>query len=144
MFITEITERAIISAMGGLNVTFRAGRVDDDDAAPTERKKYPCMTIIASSSKATTESLFSQVVCAVTLTTHYTDDPKRTVLAGLEDEFRTILDVGIKAQWDAIAAAAGETRYYKGLTEIDGGPVELFDSKEQSITTTMKIHTCGS
>ena len=150
MWIAEIAERSIMQSMAGLDVTMRASRVDNDESAPTERKKYPSMVIIASGgSRDTLESLFDEVPCAVTIVTHYEDDPKRTVLAGLEDEFRKILDVGIDAStvrtaFNAIALAAGETRYFKGLTEIDGGPVELVDNKEQSITTMMKFRVCGS
>ena len=163
MWISEIAERAIWSAMSGLDVTFRTlptmsgldvtfrlSRVDDDETAQTERKKYPCMVIVAEGgSKDTTEALFDTVPVAVTISTHYTDDPKRTVLAGLEDEFRTILDAKIatstvRTAFNAVALAASSTRYSKGITEISGGPIELTDNKEQSILTTFKLNVCGA
>lgn len=150
MWISEIAERAILVSMAGLDVTMRASRVDDDEYAPTERKKYPSMVIVASGgSRDTIESLFDEVPCAVTITTHYECDPKRTLLASLEDEFRKILDAKIavstvKTAFDSVALAAGESRYFKGLTEIEGGPVEMVDNKEQSITTMMKFRVCGS
>jgi len=149
MWISEIVERTIIQTMASLDVTFRASRVDDDESAPTERKKYPCMTIVAAGGSTTTiESLFDIVECVVSITTHYEDDPKRTVLARLGDEFRTILDKPIatstlKTAFDAIALAAGETRYFKGLTEIDGGMPDLSNT-EQTIMTTMKFRICGA
>ena len=70
------------------------------------------------------------------------------MLAGLEDQFRKILDVGIetstiRTDFNAIALAAGETRYHKGLTEIEGSLIEKTEST-QSITTTMKFNICGS
>jgi len=149
MWISEIVERTIIETMASLDVTFRASRVDDDESCPTERKKYPSMSIVASGGSTTTiESLFDVVECAVAITTHYKGDPKHTVLAGLCDQFRTILDVPIatstiKTTFDAIALAAGETRYFKGLTEIEGGMPELTEST-QTIITTMKFRICGA
>jgi hypothetical protein len=149
MWISEIAERTIIAAMASLDVTFRASRVDDDPSAPTERKQYPCITIVADGgTKESTESLSTDVVLTVSLTTHYKDDPKRTTLAGLEDQFRKITDVKVndttlKAIFDQIAADADETRFYKGLTEIAGQPMELSET-EQTIMTTMKMHVCGS
>ena len=93
MWISEIVERTIIEAMASLDVTYRASRVDDDESCPTERKKYPSMKIVAAGGSTTTiESLFDKVLCEVTITTHYKDDPKRTLLASLSDEFREILD----------------------------------------------------
>jgi len=88
MWISEIAERAIIEAMASLDVTFRASRVDDDEAAPTERKTYPLMAIMASGGSADTlESLFHDVPCTVAITTHYRDDPKRTTLVNSKDGF---------------------------------------------------------
>ena len=149
MWISEIAERAIMSAMSGLDVTMRASRVDNETDRPDERKKYPAMVIMASGgSMDTIESLFHEVNLTITLVTHYEDDPKRTTLAGLEDEMRKILDVPVasstvKTAFDAVATAADETYYFKGLTDIEGGQVEPSE-KEQSITTTMVMHVCGS
>ena len=149
MWIAEIAERAIMAAMAGLDVTFRASRVDNETDRETERKKYPCMVIqAAGGGKATLESLFSTVPVTVTIITHYKDDPKRTTLAGLEDQFRKILDVSIssntvKTKFDAAAQTASETRYLKGITEIEGGQIEG-TNEEQSIATTMILHVCGS
>lgn len=149
MWISEIAERAIMSAMSGLSVTMRASRVDNETDKPDERKKYPAMVIMASGgSMDTIESLFHEIPITVTLITHYEDDPKRTTLAGLEDSMRSILDVPIasstiKTAFEAAATAASETYYFKGLTNIEGGMVEPSE-KEQSITTTMVMHVCGS
>jgi hypothetical protein len=149
MWISEIAERAIMQAMAGLDVTFRASRVDNEEDYPDQRKKYPCITIMASGgSSDSIESLFDRIDITVILTTHYEDDPKRTTLAALEDQFRKILDAKIsvstmKTSFDAVALAAGETRYFKGLTDIEGGAVEVTE-KEQSISTTMTMHVCGS
>ena len=149
MWISEIVERTILEAMAGLDVTFRASRVDDDESCPTERKRYPSMTIVASGGSTTTiESLFDKVLCEVTIATHYKDDPKRTELARLGDEFREILDKPLAtstlpAIFNAIALAAGETRYFSGLTEIEGGMPELSES-DQTITTMMTFHICGA
>jgi hypothetical protein len=149
MWISEIVERTIIQTMAGLDVTFRASRVDDDESCPTERKKYPCMVIVAAGGSTTTiESLFDIVECTVAIITHYKDDPKHTNLAALSDEFRTILDqplatTTIQPAFNAIALAAGEARYFSGLTDIDGGMPDLTDT-EQTIMTTMKFHICGA
>jgi hypothetical protein len=149
MWIAEIAERAIMAAMAGLDVTMRASRVDNEPDAETERKEFPSMVIQAhGGTKDGTESIFDEVPVTVTITTHYKDDPKRAVLAGLEDQFRKILDVSvatstIKTSFDSVASGANETRYFKGLTQIEGGPVEIID-KEQSIRTTMVLHVCGS
>jgi len=149
MWISEIAERAIMSAMSGLDVTMRASRVDNETDRPDERKKYPAMVIMASGgSTDSIESINAQVNLMITLVTHYEDDPKRTTLAGLEDEMRTILGVGIasntvRTAFNAIAVTASETYYMKGLTNIESGQVEPSE-KEQSITTTMSLHVCGS
>jgi hypothetical protein len=149
MWIAEIAERAIMAAMAGLDVTMRASRVDNEPDAETERKEFPSMVIqAAGGNKAGTESIFDEVPVTVTITTHYNDDPKRTVLAGLEDQFRKILDVGvasstIRTAFNQIASTASETRYFKGITAIEGGPVEIMD-KEQSIRTTFILHVCGA
>ena len=149
MWISEIAERAIMSAMDGLDVTMRASRVDNETDRPDDRKKYPAMVIMASGgSTDSIESINSEVNLSITLITHYEDDPKRTTLAGLEDEMRKILGVGIatstvKTAFDAVAAAAGETNYCKGLINIEGGLVEPSNT-EQSITTSMILHVCGS
>jgi len=149
MWISEISERAIMSAMSGLDVTMRASRVDNEADRPEERKKYPAMVIMASGgSTDSIESIFHEVNLTITLLTHYEDDPKRTTLANLEDAMRAILGVSIasstvRTAFNAVALAAGETYYFKGLTDIEGGQVELSE-KEQSITTTMILHVCGS
>jgi len=149
MWISEIAERSIMEAMAGLDVTMRASRVDNDATAPTERKDYPAMVIMASGgSRNSTEGVNDTVPVAVTIITHYKDDPKCTNLAALEDQFRKILAEKIavstiKTQFDAIALAAGETRYMKGVTDIEGGMVNPSNA-EQSIMTTMTIHVCGS
>jgi len=149
MWISEISERSIMTAMAALEVTMRASRVDNEPSRPDERKKYPAMVIMASGgSTDSIESIFSDVNLMITIVTHYEDDPKRTTLAALEDQMRKILGVPIatstiKTAFDAIAVAAGETNYFKGLTNIEGGQVEPSD-KEQSITTTMVLHVCGS
>ena len=149
MWIAEIAERAIKAAMSGLDVTMRASRVDNEPDAETERKEFPSLVIQASGgNKDGTESIFDEVPVTVTITTHYNDDPKRTVLAGLEDQFRKILDAKIatstvKTSFESVASTASETRYFKGLTKIEGGPVEIMD-KEQSIRTTMILHVCGA
>jgi hypothetical protein len=149
MWISEIVERTIIQTMASLDVTFRASRVDDAPSCPTERQKYPCMTIVAAGGNTTTiESLFDIVECMVEITTHYKDDPKGTTLAALSDEFRTILDqplatTTIQPAFNAIALAAGEERYFSGLTEIEGGMPDKSESK-QTITTMMKFHICGA
>jgi hypothetical protein len=149
MWISEIVERTILQTMAGLDVTFRASRVDDDPSAPTERKAYPCMTIVAAGGSTTTiESLFDIVECTVAIITHYKDDPKGTALAKLSDEFRTILDqplatTTLQPAFNAIALAAGEARYFSGLTEIEGGMPDKSES-EQVIMTTMKFHVCGA
>lgn len=149
MWISEIAERAIMSAMSTLAVTMRASRVDNEPTRPDERKKYPAMVIMASGGSTNSiESINSEVNLTITLVTHYEDDPKRTTLAGLEDQMRKILGKPIststiKTAFDAAATTAGETRYMKGLTNIEGGQVEPSD-KEQSITTTMVLHVCGS
>ena len=138
-----------MSAMAGLDVTMRASRVDNETDRPDERKKYPMMVIMASGgSTDSIESINSEVNLTIMIVTHYEDDPKRTTLAGLEDDMRTILGKPIatstiKTAFDAVALAASETRYMKGLTNIEGGQVEPSD-KEQSITTTMILHVCGS
>jgi len=149
MWIAEIAERAIMAAMAGLDVTMRASRVDNEPDAETERKEFPSMVIQASGgNKAGTESINDEVPVTITITTHYNDDPKRTVLAGLEDQFRKILDAKIatstvKTSFDSVASTASETRYFKGLTNIEGGSVEIMD-KEQSIRTTFILHVCGA
>ena len=149
MWIAEIAERAIMQAMAGLDVTFRASRVDNATDSETERKGYPAMVIMAASGNtATIESLFDEVPMVVQLITHYEDDPKCTTLAGIEDQFRTILDAPIatstiRTAFNAIALAAGETRYFKGLTDIEGGMIEITD-KQQTITINMTMHVCGS
>lgn len=149
MWISEIAERAIMQAMAGLDVTMRASRVDNDTTLDTERKVYPAMVIQAGGgSTDSTESLFYEVPLTVTLITHYEDDPKCTTLAGLEDEMRSILDVTVNSStvrtaFNSIASGASETRYFKGLTAIEGGMIEVTD-KQQSITTTMVMHVCGS
>jgi hypothetical protein len=149
MWIAEIAERAIMAAMAGLDVTMRASRVDNEPDAETERKEFPSMVIQASGgNKAGTESINDEVPVTITITTHYNDDPKRTVLAGLEDQFRKILDAKIatstvKTSFDSVASTASETRYFKGLTNVEGGPVEIMD-KEQSIRTTFILHVCGA
>jgi len=159
MWISEIAERAIMGAMSaitvtmhgdaGVAITFRASRVDNETDLDTERKIYPCMVIQAGGgNKETIESLFSEVPITVTIITHYDDDPKCTTLAEMEDKFRKILDKPVatstvKTAFDAAAVAGGETRYFKGLTAIDGGMVEVTE-KEQRITTTMIMHVCGS
>jgi hypothetical protein len=150
MWISEIAERSILTAMAALDVTFRASRVDDDEAAPTERKKYPCIVVRAGSGATVgTESLYNEVPCEVTIITHYEDDPKMAVLKGLEDEFHKILNVSVTTStiltaFDAIATAAGETARYKGMTEIDGSMPEIVDAKQQSIMITMKFNVCGA
>lgn len=149
MWIAEIAERAVLQAMAALDVTFRASRVDDDTAVDVERKKYPALVIqAASGNKETTESLFQEVPVTLTLITHFDDDPKRTTLASLEDQMRKITDKPIatstlKTAFDDIASAAGETKYYKGLTAIEGGQIEV-TNKEQTIITTMTMRVCGS
>jgi len=149
MWISEIAERSIMEAMAGLDVTMRASRVDNDASAPTERKKYPAMVIMAAGgTRSSTESLNDEVAVTVTIITHYKDDPKCTTLARLEDEFRKILGAKIavstiRTQFNAIALEAGETRYMKGVTDIDGGMINPSEA-EQSIMTTMVIHVCGS
>jgi len=149
MWIAEIAERAIMQAMAGLDVTFRASRVDNETDQETERKEYPMMVIMAAGgSTDSLESLFYEVPMTISLVTHYEDDPKRTTLAGLEESFRTILDANIasstiKTAFDAIASAAGNARYMKGITSIEGGPVEITD-KQQTIITNMILHVCGS
>jgi hypothetical protein len=149
MWIAEIAERAIMAAMAGLDVTMRASRVDNEPDAETERKEFPSMVIQASGgNKVGTESKNDEVPVTITITTHYNDDPKRTVLAGLEDQFRKILDAKIatstvKTSFDSVASTASETRYFKGLTNVEGGPVEIMD-KEQSIRTTFILHVCGA
>jgi len=149
MWISEIAERAIMSAMAGLDVTMRASRVDNEPAKPDERQEFPCMVIMASGgSTDSIESINSEVNLAITLITHYEDDPKRTTLAVLEDKMRKILGVGIatntvRTAFNAIAVTASETYYMKGLTNIEGGQVEPSE-KKQSITTTMILHVCGS
>ena len=149
MWIAEIAERAIMAAMAGLDVVMRASRVDNEPDAETERKEFPSMVIqAAGGNKAGTESILDEVPVTVTITTHYKDDPKRTVLAGLEAQFRKILDAkiatsAIKTSFESVAQSAGETRYFKGLTQIEGGIVEIIE-KEQSIRTTMILHVCGS
>ena len=149
MWISEIVERTIVEAMAPLGITFRASRIDDDESCPTERKKYPSMTIVAAGGSTTTiESLFDKVQCQVMIATHYKDDPKHTELARLGDEFREILDkplatTTLQPIFNAIALAAGETRYFSGLTEIDGGMPELSES-DQTITTMMTFHICGA
>jgi len=126
MWISEIAERAIMQAMGALDVTFRASRVDNEPDSPTQRKKYPSMVIVASSgSKDTTESLFFDIPITVSIITHYEDDPNRDTLKGLEDSFMKVLELPIatstiRTAYNAIALAAGESRYLKGLTNIDG------------------------
>ena len=149
MWIAEIAERAIMAAIAGLDVTFRASRVDNATDSETERKTYPAMVIMASGGNSeSTESLFQEVPVTVQIITHYEDDPKRTTLAGLEDQFRKIVNVPIatntiRTAFNAAAIAAGETFYLKGITDIEGGPVEITD-KQQTITTTMILRTCGS
>lgn len=149
MWIAEIAERSIMQAMDKLDVTFRASRVDNETDAETQRKVYPAMVIMASSgNRGTIESLFDEVPIIVQLITHHEDDPKRTTLARLEDEFRTILDKPIatstvRTAFNAIALEAGKTRYFKGLTDIEGGMIEITD-KQQTITINMTMHVCGS
>lgn len=144
MWIAEISERAILTAMSELGVTFRASRVDDENMNPSEHKRYPTMIVIADGgTQEGNAGMFYQVPVTITLATLIVDDEKRTVLARLEDEMRKILDAGIKTEFDAVAVDAGETWYYKGLTEVTGGPVEITE-KEQIITTTMTFRICGS
>jgi len=159
MWISEIAERAIMGAMTGITltmqgiagvaITLRASRVDNEPTLDAERKTYPCMIIQAAGGSADSiESIFAEVPITVTLVTHYDDDPKRTTLAELEDKFRKILDAKIavstvKTAFDAVALAASETRYFKGMTAIEGGLIEATE-KEQRIATTMIMHVCGS
>jgi len=149
MWMSEIAERAIMQAASSLDVTMRASRVDNEETEKTERKKYPALVINAGSGNTDSiESLFYEVPITLTLITHYEDDPKCTTLASLEDELRSITDVGIdsstvRTAFNSIAAAAGETRYFKGLTNIEGEPVAKTD-KEQSIVINMIMHVCGS
>jgi len=149
MWMSEIAERAMMGAMSSLDVTFRTSRVDDETAEETERKKYPMMVIMAGGGTTSSiESLFYEVPVTVSIVTHYEDDPKRTTLASLEDSFRKILDASIatstiKTSFDSVALAAGETRYFKGLTDIEGGMPEVTDSN-QTIITNMTMHVCGS
>ena len=149
MWMSEIAERAMMDAMSSLDVTFRASRVDNETTEETERKKYPMIGLVAGGgSTDTTESLFYSLPLMMSIVTHYTDDPKRTILAGLEDSARKILDKKIamstvKTSFDAVAAAAGETRYLKGITDIDGGVPDLTDTT-QTIIINMVMHVCGS
>ena len=154
MWVTEIVERTIIETMEGIvidgvPVVMRASRVDDEPQSPTERRKYPCMVIMASGgSRNTTESLFMRPMCTVTLMTSYKDDPKSSDLASLEDQFREILDKKlavstIPTAFNDIATAAGETNRFSGLVEIEGFPVERLENVQQ-IMTTMTFITCGA
>jgi len=149
MWIAEIAERAITTAMASLDVTFRASRVDNDESAVTERKVYPAMVIMAGGGDSDSiESLFKEVSLTVQIITHYESDPKCTTLAGLESQFMEIVFVGIasntiKTAFDAAAVAASETFYMKGITDISGGMIEKTD-KQQTITINMTLHVCGS
>ena len=149
MWISEIAERAIMQAMGAMDVSFRASRVDNEPASPTERKEYPSVVIMAASgSKDTTEDLFFEIPVTVSIITHYEDDPKRATLKGLEDTFMKVLELPIasstiRTAYNSIASTAGESRYLKGLTNIDSSPIEITD-KTQTITITMTLHSCGS
>jgi len=143
MWMAEIAERAILSAMSDISVTFRASRVNDEPLGDTERKTYPCMVIKAGGgTQHGDRNIFYDVPVEVTLVTLYTQDPKRTTLASLEDEFRQILDAGIVNEFDAIASAANSNSRLSGVVDISGGPAERVDN-EQYIATTMVFKVCG-
>jgi len=145
MWLAEIAERGLSAACADMDVTIRASRVDDETAQDTERKEYPALVIRAGAGRRDSiESLFTDVPMEVTLVTLYTDDPKRTELATLEDELCTIIHDGFKTEFDAAADDAGEDWYFKGLLEIEGSMPEIVENKEQSIMITFVVKACGS
>lgn len=141
----EITERTILAVMADIAVTFRAGRVDDSPASETERTAYPYMEVRAGGgTQQGDRSMFYMVQVEVWLVTKYTGDPKRTVLASLEDQFRQLMDGGgITDQFNAIAEAAGSRSRLQGVIDITGSPVGIAENKDQSIVTTMTFKVCG-
>ena len=144
MWMSEIAERSVLEAMKGLKVTFRASRVNDEPQDPTEHQKYPCMVINAGSGRKQNDvDGFYDVPCAVQLVTIIEDDEKRTILTGLEEEFRDIIDVNLtmQAAWEAVRD--GSSWYYKLIVDTEGSPVE-FDGNKQMITYSMTFKVCGS
>lgn len=143
MWMAEIAERAIKAALedAGFSHEIRCSRVNDTGAEP-EAKTYPC-AVISSESGAQQGNLafFYSVPVKVTLQTIYRKDTKRTVLAQMEDDVRTVLDNGIKASWDDVRMDTAW--YYKGILDLTGGTVEI-DNKEQSIEITMAFSVCGA
>ena len=144
MWMSKIVELSILEAMKGLNVTFRASRVDDETANPVEHQRYPAMTIRSfGGTKQNNVDGFYNVPCQVQLVTQTIDDEKAMILTGLEEAFRNIIDVSLTMQeaWEAVRDES--TWYYKSVIDIDGTPVE-FDGTKQFITYTMIFKVCGS
>ena len=145
MWVAEIVERAFMSACANMDVSLRASRVDNEPASEAERKDYPALAIAAASGNmGSTEGLFIEVPFSLLLVTHYADDPKRSNLAALETQLWTILEGGEKTEFDEVAATAGATRYYKGMTQVAGSDIAIVENKEQIITINGIIITCGS
>jgi len=154
MWIAEIAERSILAAMSDVTCAKRASRVDDEPTQKKEHAAYPAMVIMASggmlSSSPQSGAKFYDLPCSVKLITHYTDDPKMTALAALEDSFRMILDQGLETEFNAVAVANGDRWHYVGLIEITGEQVEKTKDEqgdrttELSIETTMTFKVCGS
>ena len=151
MWISEIAERAILSATSDMDVTFRASRVDDEEMNPKERGKFPSMAIeAAGGTQEGNVNTHYDVPVSIVLTTLISGDPKRTILAGLEDELRNIIDQGITGEFNTVSTSAGESWYLQGIVELTGSMIEYSTPTDhqtqtlQSITTTGTFKVCGS
>ena len=141
MWCAEITERSVLSALNGIDASFRASRVDDEALSPVEKNALPAIVISADGgSPQGYLSIFYTVGLTVTITTSIVDDPKRTQLASLEDSVRTVLDGDMADTFNAIGAQYNW--YFKGITDCVGGLVELLDNKQQSVSVEMIFRLC--
>ena len=144
MWVSEIIERSIRLALenAGSTTEVRLSRVCDKASQKTGDYIYPCYDIACEGgSQQGNIAFFYDVPCEIMCKTYTAKDVERTVLAGLEDLMRTKIDAGIKAEFDSIRDASGETWYYKGIVDLGGGSV-FIDEKEQVLTTNMIFKVC--
>ena len=154
MWISKIAEMTMLSVTSELDIAFRASRVDDEELYPEEQQKYPMLVIEAGGGKSPANTYTHyDVPVTLALITSMTQDPKRKILAGLEDDLRNAVDARIATivtAFNLISTTAGESWYLQAVVDIEGNPVEYetpFDTSTQTlqkIITTMTFKVCGS